>query len=179
MTLALVPTVYENSINNTHARGFQLQYIAATVGGTVRAEQVDPIDGTEGRVALSIRLRPLEQEYKLSVTLVRTLIELIAQLMALGSGLSFLCRLTLWLYLRTMHSSAAKLGTRVHASVVRRSQGRDERPHGTRSRGHGPRTGRRNARADQAVDYHRSPGFSPERQTHGSRHGAPVDGHPH
>ena len=122
MTLALVPTVYENSINNTHARGFQLQYIAATVGGTVRAEQVDPIDGTEGRVALSIRLRPLEQEYKLSVTLVRTLIELIAQLMALGSGLSFLCRLTLWLYLRTMHSSAAKLGTRVHASVVRRSQ---------------------------------------------------------
>ncbi|EOD09390.1 hypothetical protein EMIHUDRAFT_448337 [Emiliania huxleyi CCMP1516] len=129
VTLALVPTVYENSINNTHARGFQLQYIAATVGGTVRAEQVDPIDGTEGRVALSIRLRPLEQEYKLSVTLVRTLIELIAQLMALGSGLSFLCRLTLWLYLRTMHSSAAKLGTRVHASVVRRSQGRDERPH--------------------------------------------------
>jgi len=61
------------------------------------------------------------QEYKLTTQLVRTLVELIASLMALGSGFSFVCRFSLWFYLKTMHPHASRLGSRVHAEVTRGS----------------------------------------------------------
>eukprot|EP00967_Tisochrysis_lutea_P061779 scaffold79236_cov32-Tisochrysis_lutea.AAC.5 len=113
VTLALVPTVYENNINNTQARGFQLQYLATALGATVDPGAFDPEALAEGGVELVVRLQPLAQEYKLTVALVRTLVELIASLMALGSGFSFVCRFALWFYLKTMHGAASKFGSKV------------------------------------------------------------------
>ena len=38
-------------------------------------------------------------------------LDLLFQLMALGSGLAFLCRFFLWVYLRTLHDKAHRLGS--------------------------------------------------------------------
>lgn len=50
--------------------------------------------------------------------MVRTLVELIASLMALGSGFSFVCRFALWFYLKTMHAGASKFGSKASPSCI-------------------------------------------------------------
>jgi hypothetical protein len=61
VTLALVPTVYENNINNTRARGFQLQYLATAMGSTIEPRALDPEQVEEGAVDFAVRLQPLAQ----------------------------------------------------------------------------------------------------------------------
>ena len=109
VTLALVPTLYSNSINYTYARGFRLQYVATDVGSQLPAPDLRTV---RGNVGLKLRLTPVTQQFTIRAHKLQELIALIAQLMALGSGLSFLCRLFLWIYLKTLSQHTDKWGTK-------------------------------------------------------------------
>ena len=134
VTLNLVPTAYENTINLTRSRGFHLQYIATNIGTSIEPEDLTPSNGDDSIIAI-VMIRPLAQEYKLEVTRIHSFIELVAQLLAVASGFSFLCRFLLWFYLRTIHPGITKVGRDlVHSSRQTEYAGEGVHPRRSMSR---------------------------------------------
>ena len=58
VSLSLVPTVYENSINDTIANGFRMQYLTTTVGSTVEPEQFHKVPPS---LQMRFKLEPFPQ----------------------------------------------------------------------------------------------------------------------
>ena len=106
LTLTLVPTLYDNSINNTSARGFRLQYLSSDAGGRAAPTA---ISATSGSLRLNVLLKPVATEYAISVAQPQLFVEFISRLISLGAGLAFFCRFMLWLYLSTLHARAVRL----------------------------------------------------------------------
>ena len=80
VTLALVPTVYLNTINRTEARGFRLQYIASSVGSLTAAEELARSRGG-GQIVVAIRMQPVAQEYTIVVSSIKALLDVAVQIM--------------------------------------------------------------------------------------------------
>ena len=106
LTLTLVPTLYDNSINNTSARGFRLQYLSSDAGGRAAPTA---ISATSGSLRFNVLLKPVATEYAISVAQPQLFVEFISRRISLGAGLAVFCRCMLWLYLSTLHARAVRL----------------------------------------------------------------------
>ena len=75
--------------------------------------------------AINVLLRPVPLEYRLLVQEAKTALEVLMQLLALASGLCFLCRFSLWLYLRTLHQHAyrAMVSAKAHLLETKTTRG--------------------------------------------------------